>query len=194
MSRKNMFGWLLSIALLLGVTLIWCAVSASPVLADCGTPPKSSCITCHAPDGHVEVMGEWNRVHLNQDMCTNCHGGNGSSMNKDLAHEGIVAQPLSDIYTDCHSCHPADYIEKSTQLAAGLNVAPGSCATPTFSAIYDGSGGSHTGNISISSGGTGVFSSWTLSMFISLTVVSLALFLLGLGWLDKHNAEGSKLK
>ena len=190
MSRKNLFRWLLSIVLLLGVTLIWCAVSASPVLADCGTPPKSSCITCHAPDSHVEVMSEWNSIHLNQDICTNCHGGNGSSMNKDFAHEGVVAQPLSDIYTDCHRCHPADYIEKSGQLAVGLNVEPGSCATPTTSAIYNGSGGSHTDISSTSSGGTGVISPWTLTTFISATVVSLALFLLGLGWLDKHGAKG----
>jgi hypothetical protein len=42
-------------------------------------------------------MSEWNNVHINQDMCINCHGGNGSTMNKDLAHESVVAQPLSEI-------------------------------------------------------------------------------------------------
>ena len=151
MKKRILFRWLLTICILIGVTLVWCAVSTSRVSADCSVPPKSSCISCHAPDGHVTAMGEWNNVHLNQDMCTSCHGGNGSAMDKSLAHAGMVAQPLSDIYTDCHSCHPADYQARSNQLAATLNVTPESCATPTAVAVYAGSGGSHTGSASMSS-------------------------------------------
>jgi hypothetical protein len=189
MSRKILFRWLLTIAVLFVVVLIWCAVSTSPVFADCGAPPKSSCSSCHAPDGHVEGMGEWNSIHLNQDMCTNCHGGNGSTMDKALAHEDIVAQPLSDIYTDCHSCHPTDYMAKSAQLAASLNVTPESCATPTAFAIYDESGGSHTGNITASSDGTGAISSWKPFILITGALASLTFFLFGLGWLDSHRVK-----
>lgn len=150
MPRKILFRFLLPIAILLVVTLILCAVSTSGVLADCGTPPKSSCISCHTPDGPVEGMGEWNSIHLSQDICTNCHGGNGSTMDKNLAHDGIVAQPLNDIYTNCHSCHPADYIALSDQLAATLNVTPDSGATPTAIIVYVESGGSHSGGMTLS--------------------------------------------
>jgi hypothetical protein len=189
MSRKILFRWLLTIALLLVVTLIWGAVSTSRVLADCGTPPKSSCISCHAPDGHVTAMGEWNSFHLNQDMCTNCHGGNGSAMVKDLAHEGMVAQPLSDIYTDCHSCHPSDYIARSEKLAAVLNVTPDSCATPTAVAIYGGSSGSHTNGIAISSDHAAGNHFWKSFMVITGMLASLAFFLLGLNWLNKCRSK-----
>jgi hypothetical protein len=189
MSRKSLIRWLLTIALLLVVTIIWFAISASPVSADCGTPPKSSCISCHASDGHVEGMGEWNSVHLSQDMCTNCHGGNGSTMDKGLAHQGMVAQPLSDTYTDCHSCHPADYKARSAQMAAALNVTPDCVATPTAFAISSGSGGSHTGSTTTPSGGTGALTSWKPIMFIAGALASLTFFLFGLGWLDSHRVK-----
>jgi hypothetical protein len=189
MSRKILVRWGLTIAMLLVVTMIWFAISAFPVSADCGAPPKSSCISCHASDSHVEEMGEWNLVHLSQDMCTNCHGGNGSTMDKGSAHQGMVVQPLSDTYTDCHSCHPADYLARSAQLAATLNVTPGCIATPTAFAISSGSGGSHTGSTNISSGGTGALSSWKSFLVIGGAVAGLAFFLLGLGWLDGHRVK-----
>ena len=188
MSRKNLFRWPLTMALLSAVALIWCGVATSRVLADCGTPPRSSCISCHSADGHAEIMGEWNSVHLDQDMCINCHGGNGSAMDEDAAHEGVLAQPLSDIYTDCHSCHPADYIARSDQLAAALNVTPDCNATPTAFAAHSGSGGPHTGSITTSSGGTGVLSSWKPIMLITSALACLTFFLLGLEWLDGHRA------
>jgi len=102
MKKRILYRWLFTLCTLIGVTLVMFAVSTSRVSADCSVPPKSSCISCHAPDGHVAAMGEWNSVHLNQDMCISCHGGNGSTMDMSLAHAGMVPQPLSDIYTDCH--------------------------------------------------------------------------------------------
>ena len=66
MSRNILFRRLLTISLLVVVTFIWCAASTSHASADCGNPPKSSCISCHALEGHVEVMGEWNSVHLHK--------------------------------------------------------------------------------------------------------------------------------
>jgi hypothetical protein len=189
MSRKILFRWLLTITLIFIVVIICFAMSISRVLADCGTPPKSSCISCHAPDGHVTAMGEWNSVHLNQDMCTSCHGGNGSTMDKGLAHEGIVAQPLSDIYTDCHSCHPTDYQARSNQLAATLLVTPDSCATPTAVALYAESGGSHTGSTSMSLNSNAGVSTWKTFLLITGILASLAIFLLGLSWLNNHRVN-----
>lgn len=82
----------------------------SSALAQCGdTPVKSSCITCHEKEDPVYGLGEWHTIHAREDCCTNSHGGNFSAMDKDLAHEGPVANPISDIYTNCHGCYPDDY-------------------------------------------------------------------------------------
>lgn len=188
MSKKNLFRGVLTIAFLFGVALIWCAVSASPVLADCGTPTKSSCITCHAPDGHVEVMGKWNSVHLNQDMCINCHGGNGSTMNKDLAHEGIVAQPLSDIYTNCHSCHP-DYDVRAQIFASTLGITPASCATPTPIPISNTSGEPPSGGIYIPNKLVATTPSSQPFLVPGGMLLILTIFLFGLVWLERHHAK-----
>jgi hypothetical protein len=134
-------------------------------------------------------MGEWNTIHLNQDMCTSCHGGNASAKDKSLAHAGMVSQPLSDIYTDCHSCHPADYQARSNQLAATLNVTPESCTTPTINAVYAGSGGSHSGSTSIYINNiAGVFA-WKSILLITVLLASLAIFLFGVSWLNNHRVK-----
>jgi hypothetical protein len=52
-------------------------------------------------------------------------------MDKTLAHEGMIANPLSDIYTNCHSCHPDDYQDVAQTFAMELGITPGSVATPT---------------------------------------------------------------
>ena len=187
MNKRRLSRWLLTICILMGATLVWFAVSTSRVSADCSVPPKSSCISCHAPDGHVTAMGEWNNVHLNQDMCTNCHGGNGSTMDKSLAHAGMVAEPLSDIYTDCHSCHPTDYQARSNQFAATLHVTPESCATPTAVAVYAGSSGSNTGSNALN--GTGNASAWKSVLSITGMLACLGIFILGLSWLNNHRIK-----
>jgi hypothetical protein len=190
MSRKFIVRWILTAAVLSVVTIIWGMLSTTHVRADCGSPPKSTCSSCHIPGSHVEVMGEWNSVHLAQDMCINCHGGNGNAMDEGLAHEGMAAQPLSDIFTNCHSCHPIDYLARSEQLAVSLNVTPASCATPTVVAAYGESGGSNSSRIahpSDHSGGTPV---WKLIMMGGIGLTGLIVFLLGLVWLDGHRING----
>lgn len=52
-------------------------------------------------------------------------------MDKTLAHQGMIANPLSDIYTNCHSCHPEDYQQVAETFAMELGITPGSIATPT---------------------------------------------------------------
>ena len=98
--------------------------------AQCGEPPVSSCKTCHQP----ALTGEWHAIHASKDLCINCHGGNGTVMTASLAHEGMTAHPLSDIYTDCHSCHPDDYALRAERFASTLGETVGSCATPTAAA------------------------------------------------------------
>jgi len=133
MSRKRLFTIICTGMLCFGFGFLLEALTPAPVAAQCGSnpPPDSSCFTCHIEEHPVAENGKWHGVHARKDCCARCHGGNCMSMDKDLAHQGIVTNPLSDIYTNCHSCHPDDYQARAELFAAELDITPGSIATPT---------------------------------------------------------------
>ncbi|NJD59011.1 MAG: hypothetical protein FIA98_06395 [Anaerolineae bacterium] len=133
MSQKSFFVIICVGMLFLGIGFLIWVMTPSPVFAQCGSnpPPDSSCYTCHVQEDPVAANGEWHGVHARKDCCAKCHGGNCSTMDKDLAHQGIVANPVSDIYTNCHSCHPDDYQTRADIFANKLDIIPGSIATPT---------------------------------------------------------------
>jgi hypothetical protein len=132
MSRKWLF--LGSFIIFLAAMAVLESLTASPAQAQCGDiPADSSCITCHETQGADPVYGkgEWHAIHARKDCCTNCHGGNCAAIDKDLAHENLIENPLTDIYTGCHSCHPDDYADRAARFAVVLAVTPGSISTPT---------------------------------------------------------------
>ena len=107
------------------------SVSPLPVSAQCGVnPPHPSCVNCHEIQAPVDEGGEWHEVHARKDCCTNCHGGNCSAEEKERAHIGMIPNPLEDIYTNCHACHPDDYPQRAAVFAAELGVTPSSRETP----------------------------------------------------------------
>ena len=133
MSRKKLIKLVLIGIFFFGFNaLIWAMVSI-PAAAQCGSnpPPDSSCYTCHIQQILVYENGVWHGIHANKDCCAKCHGGNCSTMDKDLAHQDVIANPLSDIYTNCHSCHPNDYSVRAVLFATELGITPGSIPTPT---------------------------------------------------------------
>ena len=120
--------FLAAMAVVLGI------LTVSPAQAQCGdTPADSSCITCHETQGmdFVSGKGEWHAIHVRKDCCWSCHGGNTQAQSKDLAHVGMTANPLEDIYTDCYSCHPDDYPARRRAFAVVLGVTPSSGPTST---------------------------------------------------------------
>jgi len=50
---------------------------------------------------------------------------------KDLAHEGMVLNPLQDIYTDCYACHPDDYQMRAERFGAALGISISSSEPPS---------------------------------------------------------------
>jgi hypothetical protein len=106
-------------------------------------------------------------------------------MNKDLAHESLTANPLSDIYTDCHSCHP-DYDERAQIFASTLGVTPGSCATPTPVPVSNTSDQPPSGGITIPT--NLVSTSHTLQPFLVIgAMLSILTFILfALVWMERH--------
>jgi hypothetical protein len=149
MSKKVLLRWIVISSLFVIILLL--LVGIAPVRADCGGPQISSCTTCHAQADPVSGKGEWYSIHASKHICINCHGGYGSTMDKNLAHEGLVANPLNDIYTDCHSCHPEDYDARAQIFASTLGVLTGSCATPTPIPISNTSGEPPSGGINMPS-------------------------------------------
>jgi len=133
MSRKGFFMTICLGILCLGFGVLFWALTPSPVEAQCGSnpPPDSSCYTCHIEESPVAGNGEWHGIHAPKDCCARCHGGNCMSMDKELAHQDIILNPLSDIYTNCHSCHPDNYQELAAIFAAELDITPASISTPT---------------------------------------------------------------
>jgi hypothetical protein len=132
MSRKWFF--LGPFSIFMAVMAILGILTASTSQAQCvDIPADSSCITCHEYQGADSVYekGEWHEIHSRKDCCWNCHGGNTQVKDKDLAHVGMTAHPLQDIYTDCHSCHPDDYPGRAERFSVALGVTPGSAPTPT---------------------------------------------------------------
>jgi len=130
--RKGFLALDMAKVLLLAAGLSLWARFPTTARAQCGdNPPDSLCITCHEKEAPVYGEGEWHNIHARNDCCTNCHGGNCSAIEKDLAHEGLGAHPLEDIYTNCYPCHPDDYEGRADRFAALLGVTPASRPTPT---------------------------------------------------------------
>jgi hypothetical protein len=186
MSTKVKVHWFF-IASLVGIIVLF-VTGIVPVRAQCGDTQPSSCSTCHAREDPVNEKGEWHIIHASKDICINCHGGNGSTMDKDLAHESLMAHPLDDIYTDCHSCHP-DYDERAAHFAPTLGVTPGSCATPTPVPVGNIPGEPPSGSINISNSVMNTTPSPQPFVVIGAMLGILTLFLLGIGWLEKHQVE-----
>jgi hypothetical protein len=180
MSTKILFKWLV-IATVIGMVALF---ETAPVQAQCGNPPLSSCASCHAQVDPVNEKGEWHIIHASKDICINCHGGNGSVADKELAHEGLMAHPLDDIYTDCHSCH-LDYDVRAARFAPTLGVTPSSCATPTPIPLVSNSGQPPFLNTSMPV----VAPSPHPFLIIGTMLSILTLFLFGLGWLEKNHVS-----
>jgi hypothetical protein len=134
-------GWISILAVGLVLLTSWLLLAnRTQVLAQCGDiPARSSCIVCHETSALLSNEQAWHEVHARKDCCANCHGGNCSTMDESMAHEDLSANPLDDIYTNCHSCHPDDYAERAAVFAAELGMSLGNWITPTPVTIVESS-------------------------------------------------------
>jgi hypothetical protein len=186
MSTKVLFQWLF-IILVIGIVMLLLIVTV-PAQAQCDEPQPSSCASCHAHEDPINKKGEWHIIHAGKDICINCHGGNGTATEKYLAHEALTAHPLDDIYTDCHGCH-SDYDERAARFASTLGVTPGSCVTPTSAAVSNIPGEPPSGNINISTNLVSTAPSSQYFLVISVSLLILTFFLIGLRWLEQDHTR-----
>jgi hypothetical protein len=173
------------VVLLLAAALL---LYPEPARAQCGEPPPSSCSSCHVLEHPINMESEWHLIHCRQDICLSCHGGNASTMDMDLSHESMNAQPLSDIYTDCHSCHP-DYDERAGRFTTALGVTPGSCATPTLVAPNSSHLVPPFGSADPASPQADAPLTLASAALMAGGLTAMALFLLAIRWLDRHRTD-----
>jgi hypothetical protein len=179
------------VLLLTGIALLVVALGnlfPTPVHAQCGTWPVGSCVTCHIEQAPVYDEGHWHSVHARRDCCTNCHGGNCSATEKELAHVGLIANPLEDVYTNCHACHPDDYWQRAEVFAAELDITPASRSTPTPVATSDPASRRPQIDILPPPGPPPLISTQQALMFFSAGLTA-AIVLLVLGFLVHHSVH-----
>ncbi len=125
-----MFHRILSITLLAGLFLA--VVGIIPALAQEGDLPRdSSCIDCHQYQYQIFDRGKWYCLCETPVRCTECHGGVTDTAIQDLAHEGLIPNPLVDQAARCQTCHPNDYQARVEEFAstAGIRSMPRPCPT-----------------------------------------------------------------
>ena len=107
--------------LVLILVTVW--LTLPPVTgAQCGSI-ESSCVKCHQETHPVYGTTEWHSEYGHRYACWNCHGGNDTAQDKELAHVGLVQDPLEDAYTSCYACHPENYKQLAERYAKTLGVA-----------------------------------------------------------------------
>jgi hypothetical protein len=167
----------LALIVSIGVVLTGLMLLLSPrvAAAQCSGDQQSACCTCHAETHPVATQGEWHIQHVERDCCGYCHGGNTQTQDKDLAHVGVVRQPLEDAHLSCHSCHPDDYRTRAAKFAAVLNVTSGSSEPPTPAPVRT----TRSASADQATGPQAVLDNGRLALIVALVD---AVALGGLGW------------
>ncbi len=121
----------LALGILLMVGFLAGVQSVTVVRAQSSTSVSSSaCMSCHEDQYYLYDTGRWYCVTEAQERCVNCHTGNVDTLNKQEAHTGLIANPLSDGGQHCQTCHAQDtetYIQNVTSQTgyhAPLEVEP----------------------------------------------------------------------
>lgn len=112
--------FILGAFVLVGLAILW-ATMPSVTSAQCRSI-ESSCVKCHQDTHPVCGKTEWHSEYGHRYACWNCHGGNDTAQDKELAHVGLVRHPLEDAYTSCYVCHPEDYKQLAERFAKMLGV------------------------------------------------------------------------
>ena len=112
----------LIVLVLVGLGMIWLTLPPT-ASAQCGSI-ESSCAKCHQTSHPVCSDGTaWHSEYGHRNACWNCHGGNDTAQDKELAHVGLMRNPLDDAYTSCYVCHPDNYQQLAQRYAQSLGIA-----------------------------------------------------------------------
>jgi cytochrome c553 len=105
----------LVLLLLSAGTLLLLAAAVMPAAAQVAAPGPAvdevnSCRTCHTRLYQNYDTGNWFCLCANRnERCVACHLGDQTAFDEEVAHAGLVPNPLVDPATYCGQCHPEDY-------------------------------------------------------------------------------------
>ncbi len=77
-----------------------------------------SCFKCHANLYMLHDTGKWYCLCANRAQCSFCHGGVVGSMDMEVAHQNLIANPIVHNRSACQTCHPLDWEERISTFAA----------------------------------------------------------------------------
>jgi hypothetical protein len=125
--------FLTSSALLLVGTALLIPVATTQVFAQGENPPdNNSCMDCHEDQYYLHDIGDWYCLSETKVSCTGCHQGRPDTMIKEIAHEGLIVNPLVNDAAVCQGCHPDDYQARVQAYASIAGIGP----TPRPSVSY----------------------------------------------------------
>ncbi len=81
-----------------------------------------SCFKCHANLYMLHDTGKWYCLCANRAQCSFCHGGVVGSMDMEVAHQNLIANPLTQNRSVCQKCHPQDAEERIATFIAKAGV------------------------------------------------------------------------
>lgn len=92
-------------------------LSPVPLANACGLG-ASSCFRCHngkraAEPASDAVAAPWHLQHATVNYsCAGCHQGNPRILKQEIAHKGLLANPLDEPAKSCAGCHAAADVER----------------------------------------------------------------------------------
>jgi hypothetical protein len=102
----------------------------------------------------------------------------------------MVSNPLEDIYTNCHACHPYDYPQRAALFAAELGITPSSRKTPT--PVPSLTGKSQQPELALPDDFTSVPASKPPIGLINFGLLIVAILLFWLGWREQKHMSNPK--
>ena len=118
---------------ILVLVLTFSTVNASVVSAQNETtPPVSPCASCHENLYLLHDTGKWYCMCKRRADCTVCHAGRADTYDEELAHQGLVANPIQDNPAACQSCHADNYEEYIERFALIAGVSQPHPPGPTY--------------------------------------------------------------
>lgn len=127
-----LFGGVICVVLLTALSMPTAVRADDPVPA----PDNGNCIVCHENLYFLHDTGNWFCLKESPMACTNCHGGDPNTLNKDVAHANRAAHPvINDDVSKCRQCHPeecSDRVAIFDQSAGISNVLVAAPYTPSY--------------------------------------------------------------
>lgn len=129
MSSKWIKIWMIFI----GVAILFLSQPSSVHAQELTPDNDENCVACHEHQYYTYDNGKWFCLCDAPMHCVYCHGGRTDSLEKEVAHEGLVLYPTHNHAERCQTCHTEDYMSRvvTFETIAGVVSTPRPIVTAT---------------------------------------------------------------